>query len=238
MLLALCEGNSLVTGEFPAQSISNAEKASIWWRHHELTYIPDILLSLSGIITLFITKNVEIDDWEYLYHHVNSTDSGAAFIYYTFEDIIIQRHRVIKTNLRCKFCEPIEGGRRQDIICTNIGILLIWTLGINISEILSEISYIFIQVNAFENFFWKMATSLSRPQCVKAGDQAWYLHRRSAFVICIPFSDWCSETDFIRNSINAASLEKITIVIIDRIMTLSRWSIKECNVTLCVSYWW
>ena len=125
MLLALCEGNSLVTGEFPAQRISNAEKASIWWRHHELTYIPDILLSLSGIITLFITKNVEIDDWEYLYHHVDSTDSGAAFIYYTFEDIIIQRHRVIKTNLRCKFSEPIEGGRRQDIIWTNIGILLI-----------------------------------------------------------------------------------------------------------------
>ena len=38
----LCDGNSLVTGEFPAshrwfpaQRASNAENVSIWWRHHE-----------------------------------------------------------------------------------------------------------------------------------------------------------------------------------------------------------
>ena len=30
----LCTGNSPVTGEFPAQSASNAENVSIWWRHH------------------------------------------------------------------------------------------------------------------------------------------------------------------------------------------------------------
>ena len=30
----LCEGNSPGTGEFPAQRASNAENASIWWRHH------------------------------------------------------------------------------------------------------------------------------------------------------------------------------------------------------------
>ena len=30
----LCAGNSPVTGEFPAQRVSNAENASIWWRHH------------------------------------------------------------------------------------------------------------------------------------------------------------------------------------------------------------
>ena len=33
----LCEGNSPVTGEFPAQRASNAENVSIWWRHHEGT---------------------------------------------------------------------------------------------------------------------------------------------------------------------------------------------------------
>ena len=32
--LALYGGNSLVTGEFPTQRASNAEKASIWWRYH------------------------------------------------------------------------------------------------------------------------------------------------------------------------------------------------------------
>ena len=32
----LCEGNSPVTGEFPAQMASNAETVSIWWRHHAM----------------------------------------------------------------------------------------------------------------------------------------------------------------------------------------------------------
>ena len=32
----LCEGNSPITGEFPAQGASNAENVSIWWRHYEL----------------------------------------------------------------------------------------------------------------------------------------------------------------------------------------------------------
>ena len=30
----LCVGNSPVTGEFPAQRASNAENASMWWRHY------------------------------------------------------------------------------------------------------------------------------------------------------------------------------------------------------------
>ena len=33
----LCEGNSSVTGEFPAQRASNAENVSILWRHHDIT---------------------------------------------------------------------------------------------------------------------------------------------------------------------------------------------------------
>ena len=36
-ITGLYEGNSLVTGEFPAQRASNAENVSIWWRHHEIT---------------------------------------------------------------------------------------------------------------------------------------------------------------------------------------------------------
>ena len=34
----LCAGNSPVTGEFPAQIASNAEKVSIWWRHHAVLF--------------------------------------------------------------------------------------------------------------------------------------------------------------------------------------------------------
>ena len=33
----LCEGNSPVTGEFPAQRASDAENVSIWWRHHAIS---------------------------------------------------------------------------------------------------------------------------------------------------------------------------------------------------------
>ena len=36
-ITGLCEGNSPVTGEFPAQVASNAENVSIWWRHHDIT---------------------------------------------------------------------------------------------------------------------------------------------------------------------------------------------------------
>ena len=35
----LCEGNSSVTDEFPVQKASNAQIASIWWRHHEKGFI-------------------------------------------------------------------------------------------------------------------------------------------------------------------------------------------------------
>ena len=33
-VIGLCEGNTPVTGEFPSQRASNAEKVFIWWRHH------------------------------------------------------------------------------------------------------------------------------------------------------------------------------------------------------------
>ena len=35
-LTGLCEGNSTVIGEFPAQRAGNAENVSIWWRHHDV----------------------------------------------------------------------------------------------------------------------------------------------------------------------------------------------------------
>ena len=35
----LCDGNSPVTGEFPAQRTSNAENVSILWRHHGETHV-------------------------------------------------------------------------------------------------------------------------------------------------------------------------------------------------------
>ena len=47
----LCTGNSPMTGEFPAQMVSNAENVSIWWRHH-------VLINLSKGL-----KHFEPDCW-------------------------------------------------------------------------------------------------------------------------------------------------------------------------------
>ena len=35
----LCEGNSVVTGEFPVQRAGNAENVPIWWRHHDVWHV-------------------------------------------------------------------------------------------------------------------------------------------------------------------------------------------------------
>ena len=36
---ALCEGNSPVTGELPEEMANNAENVTIWWRHHQHSYV-------------------------------------------------------------------------------------------------------------------------------------------------------------------------------------------------------
>ena len=57
----------------------------------------------------------------------------------------------------------LSPGRRQAIIWTNAGIVLIGPLWTNVSEIWIEISNIFIQENAFERVVCEMAVMLSRP---------------------------------------------------------------------------
>ena len=53
-ITGLCEGNSPVTGEFPAQRASNAEYVSIWWSHHvtnEFRTISTSILETEILIT-------------------------------------------------------------------------------------------------------------------------------------------------------------------------------------------
>ena len=60
----------------------------------------------------------------------------------------------------------LSPGRRQGIIWNNAGILLIWTLGTNFSEILSDIrAFSFKKMDGFENVC-ETASILSRPRCV------------------------------------------------------------------------
>ena len=50
----LCERNSSVTGEFPAQRASNAENVSIWWRHHEQV---TVLTSKYTVMEMSFSRN-------------------------------------------------------------------------------------------------------------------------------------------------------------------------------------
>ena len=55
----------------------------------------------------------------------------------------------------------LSPGRRQAIIWTNAGILLIRTLGINFSEILSE-----IHTFSFKKMYLEMSSGKRRPFCL------------------------------------------------------------------------
>ena len=62
----------------------------------------------------------------------------------------------------------LSPGPRQAIIRTNAGILLIGPPGTNFNEILIKIYKFPFNKNPFKNVVRKMATILSRPQCVNS----------------------------------------------------------------------
>ena len=66
---SLCAGDSPVTGEFPAQTTSNAENVSIWWRHHVLPYACDFYSILCIQIAKVILKYQFVGTWWILYRN-------------------------------------------------------------------------------------------------------------------------------------------------------------------------
>ena len=66
--------------------------------------------------------------------------------------------------------------RRQAIIWTNAGLLLIGPLGTNFSEISIKILTSFLQENAFESVVFETAAILSQPQCVILYTWEFYWH--------------------------------------------------------------
>ena len=51
-ITGLCEGNSPVPSEFPAQRASNVENVSIWWRHHGIWIL--WVLSTTFVFYIFL----------------------------------------------------------------------------------------------------------------------------------------------------------------------------------------
>ena len=75
VLLAICAGNSPMTGEFPAQMASNAENVSIWWRHHAkesaVSSRCDPCYSLAvGVICLIVCHVVPHENIRRQYSHI------------------------------------------------------------------------------------------------------------------------------------------------------------------------
>ena len=63
----LCEGNSPVTGEFPAQRASNAENVSIWWRHHAAVVFQALwleVLAVFGALAWPLDPSMSIQFWK------------------------------------------------------------------------------------------------------------------------------------------------------------------------------
>ena len=71
-ITGLCAGNSPVTGEFPAQMISNAENISICWRHHD-----------DGVSALAETRPVFGTPW-----HVSEVRRGTINLLGWFEQVV------------------------------------------------------------------------------------------------------------------------------------------------------
>ena len=76
-------------------------------------------------------------------------------------------HICVGTNTNIGPDNGLAPGRRQAIIWTNAGILLIGPLGTNFSRILSEIHTFSFKKMHFKNIVCEVADILSRPQCVK-----------------------------------------------------------------------
>ena len=50
-ITGLCEGNSPVTGEFPAQGASHAENVFIWWCHHDMAALIYVINQMAFCVT-------------------------------------------------------------------------------------------------------------------------------------------------------------------------------------------
>ena len=85
--LAICAGNSPVTGEFPAQMTSNVENVSIWWRHHEIIAI--VLLVQWKTVVFKILINSEPQNWSIALHFTSkiceSQSSNFTHLHLNFD---------------------------------------------------------------------------------------------------------------------------------------------------------
>ena len=147
-LLALCEGNSPVTGEFPSQRLvmrsfdiffdmclnkrnKRLSKQSWGWWFETLS------CSLCRHLYAIGSRWLDLTHWGRVTH------------------ICVSRRTIIASD------NGLSPGRRQAIIWTNAGILLIRNLGTNFGEILIEIITF-----SFKKMRLKVSSAKRRPFCL------------------------------------------------------------------------
>ena len=97
---------------------------------------------------------------------------------------------IAENNLSMAKHTGLSPGRREAIIWTNTGILLIDPQGTNFSEIFIEIYTFFIQENAFENIVCETAAILSRPKC----GNGWFTGSYRTSAVYSPWGIWVKLT--------------------------------------------
>ena len=100
----LCEGNSPVTGEFPAQRTSNAKKVSIWWRHH---------VSLS---VYFANMHTRACTRSLTYHTVMSQKTSRITGHSTLLNSLFRL--TTKTTPKLRITGPLQGAMTCSTACS------------------------------------------------------------------------------------------------------------------------
>ena len=92
----LCEGNSPVIGEFPAQRASNAENASIWWRHQSLKFqLSFFNCHLSTVKIIDWIASLRKHPFKTWSHHVTASIFGRIFMTESWSMLIIFSPRFV-----------------------------------------------------------------------------------------------------------------------------------------------
>ena len=92
----LCEGNSPVTEEFPAQRASNGKNDSFWWRHHVSSWLP---VYNSLLVRPSICRSHTGFSWRQIWNHLKpSTASRKGFENEARTSAMLMKVRIWKVN--------------------------------------------------------------------------------------------------------------------------------------------
>ena len=104
----LCEGNSPVTGEFPAQRASNAENVSIWWRHHGMINLFIATQAMGTSIdwkptSVLRNKKLLVPRWHCWFISIIDFSRKPLFLYFVSKLVFIHKFNPIRVGISAFF---------------------------------------------------------------------------------------------------------------------------------------